>query len=65
MLSAIQIAGFLNQAFLQSKLMNEAHFLHVHTNSHKLKVDWKVFDGAWSKMGVASLVMGLENEQME
>ena len=33
MLSAIPIAVFLNQAFLQP------HFLHVDTNSQKLKVD--------------------------
>ena len=59
MLSAIQIAGFLNQAFLQSKSMKQSHFLHVDTNSQKLKVDWKVFGGVWSKMSVANLVSGV------
>ena len=56
MLSAIHIVGFLNQAFLQSKSMKQRHFLHVDTNSQKLKVDWKVFGGAWSKTSVANLV---------
>ena len=39
MLSAIQIAEFLNQAFFQSKSMKKPYFLHVDTNSQKLKVD--------------------------
>ena len=34
-------------------------FLHVGTNSCKLKGDWKVLRLAWSKIGVASQVMGL------
>ena len=41
MLSANQIAGFLNQLFFQNKSMKEPHFLHVDTNSQKLKVDRK------------------------
>ena len=32
-------AGFLNQAFLQSKSMKQPHFFYVDTNSQKLKVD--------------------------
>ena len=36
-------------------------FLHVDTNSHELTVDQKTFWWAWSEMGVASLVMGLED----
>ena len=59
MLSAIQNAEFLNQPFLQSKLMKQPHFLHVDTNSQKLKVDQRFFGWAWSKMGVANLVSGL------
>ena len=59
MLTAIQIAGFLNQAFLQSKSMKQPHFLHVDTNSQKSKVDWKVFGRPWSEMSVANLVSGL------
>ena len=56
MLTTIQIAGFLNQTFLQS--MKQPHFLQADTNSQKLKVDWKIFGGAWSKMSVANLVSG-------
>ena len=41
--------------------MKQPHFLHFDTNSQKLKVDWKVFDGAWSKMSVANVVSGLQN----
>ena len=39
MLSANLIAGFLNQLYLQSKLMKLSDFLHVDANSRKLKVD--------------------------
>ena len=59
MLSAIQIGGFLNQAFLQGKSIKQPQFLHADKNSQKLKVDRKVFGGAWSKMSVANLVSGL------
>ena len=34
-------------------------FLHIDTNSHKLKVDKKMFEWEWSEMDVASLVTGL------
>ena len=44
MLSADQIATFLNQPFLENKLMKQPHFLHVDTNSQKLKVDQKFSD---------------------
>ena len=36
-------------------------FLHVYANSHKLKVDHKNSDWAWSEMGVTSQVAGLYN----
>ena len=36
-------------------------FLHVNTWSQKLKTDQNFLEWTWSKMGVASLVMGLEN----
>ena len=39
MLSANQIIGFLNEVFLQNKLTKLYYFLHVDTNSQKLKVD--------------------------
>ena len=35
--------------------MNKPGFLHVDTNSHKLKVLQKYFGWAWSKIGVANL----------
>ena len=58
-LSANQIAGLFNQPYLQSKSMKQPYFLHVDTNSHKLKVDQKIWGWAWSEIGVASLVTGL------
>ena len=39
MLSANQIAGFLNQPFLQNKLMKQPNILHVDTNLQKLKIN--------------------------
>ena len=54
-----QIAGFFNQPYLQNKSLKYPDFLHVDTNSHKLKVDQKIFGREWSKMGVAILVTGL------
>ena len=59
MLLANQIAGFLSQLFLQNKSMKQPHFLHVDTNSQKIKADQKLFGWAWSEMGVASLVTGI------
>ena len=43
MLLANQIAGVLNQPFLQNKLMKHSNFLLVNTSSQKLKVDQKHF----------------------
>ena len=59
MFSANQIAGLFNQSYLQNKSMKQPDFLHVDTNSHKLKVDQKIFGWAWSEAGVTSLVTGL------
>ena len=39
--------------------MEVTDFLHASTDSCKLKVAWKFFGWAWSKMCLASLVMGL------
>ena len=39
MLLANKIVGFLNQLYLQDKIMKKPDFLHVDTNSLKLKVD--------------------------
>ena len=44
---ANQIAGFFNQSYLQNKSMKQPDFLHVDTNSHKLKLDQKSFGWAW------------------
>ena len=41
-----------------SRIVKEPDFLQVDTNSHKLKVDQKMFGWTWSKIVVASLVMG-------
>ena len=59
MLSAKQIAGFLNEPFLQNKSTKQPHFLHVDANSQQLKADWKSRGRGWSKIGVANLVSGL------
>ena len=59
MLSANQIAGYLNQLFLQNKSVKQPHFLHVYTNSQKFKVEGNIFGWALSKMDVANLVSGL------
>ena len=39
MLEANQIAEFLNQLYLQNKMMEKPDFLHFDTDSWKLKVD--------------------------
>ena len=54
-----EISGFLSELFLWNKLMKQSHFLHVDTNSQKLKVDWKFLGWTWSKMGVVNLVSRL------
>ena len=59
MLSASQIARFLNQLFLQNKLMKQPHFLHVDTAPKNLNVDPKIFVCAWSKIDC------IKNKQME
>ena len=59
MFSASQIAGFLNQPYLQNKSIKWTDFLLVDSNILKLKDDQNSFDWTWSEVGVASLVMGL------
>ena len=39
--------------------MKKPDFLHVDTDSWKLKIIWKILWWVWSKMGVATLVSGL------
>ena len=49
--SVSQIAGFLNQLFLQNKSMKEPHFLYVDANFQKLKDQF--FSGwVYSKVGI-------------
>ena len=43
MFSAIHIAGFFNQPYFKSRSVKESDFLHVDINSHKLKIDHKIF----------------------
>ena len=57
--NTLSLARFLNQLFLQNKLMKELIFLHDHTNLQKLKVYIKYFTWVWSNIGVAKLVSGL------
>ena len=59
MFSAIQIGRFFNQPYPQNKSIKQPAFLYEDTNSLKLKVGQKMFEWAWSKMALASLVMGL------
>ena len=59
MLSANQLAGFLNQPFLQNKLMKQPHFLHYDTNSQKLKVVQTFLVGYGQNIGVANVIPGL------
>ena len=59
MFSANQIAGFFNQPYHQNKSMKQPEFLHVDTNSHELKVDWKFLGVGMVKDGY------IKNELME
>ena len=59
MFSANQIAAFFNQPYFQKKSMKQPDFLHVDTNSQKLKVDQKIWEWTWSELGMASLVTEL------
>ena len=39
--------------------MKQPYFVHVDANSQNFEVNGKVFGRAWSKMAVASLVLGI------
>ena len=47
MFSANEIAGFFNQAYIQSKSMKYPDFFHVDTSSHNLKFDQEM--PVWSR----------------
>ena len=51
--------GTLKPTVSEEWICGITDFLHVGTDSQKLKVDQKFFGWALSKVGVASLVMGL------
>lgn len=62
MLSANQMAGLLNQLYLQNKLIKKPDFfLRANTNSQKLNVDGIIFGWAWSKRNLALQAIGLSN----
>ena len=48
MLLTNRTAVFLNQLYLQKKMMKNRDFFHVDTNSLKLKVDSKTLRWTWS-----------------
>ena len=66
MLSAIQIAGLLNQIFLQSKSMKQSHFLHGDTNSQKLRVIqsicWCMVKNECDQSGLGNLKLTVSQE---
>ena len=45
--------------YQKNEQIEETDSLHVDTDSQKLKVYQNIFGTAWSKMSVASLIMGL------
>ena len=55
----IRWQDFLINHTSRTNQWNSPIFLHVYTNSHKLKVDQKFFGWAWPEISVASLVTGL------
>ena len=46
-LSANQIAGFLDGVYIQNKMMKKPDFLHVDKDSWKLKGNWKILEWVW------------------
>ena len=43
-----KIVGFLNQLYLENKIIENSEFVHLVTNSLKLIVDWKILGWTWS-----------------
>ena len=58
MFSANQIEGFFDQPYPQN-LLRQPDFLHIDTNSHKLKFYQKILGWPQSKIGVVSLITGI------
>ena len=59
-LKSIRLQDFLINHIFRTNQWNSLIFLHIDTNSNKVKVDQKVFEWAQWKMGMASLVMELQ-----
>ena len=55
----IRWQDFLINHISPEQINEIVRFLHIDTNSSKLKVDQKCLGWVWSEMGVASLSMGL------
>lgn len=47
-LLANKIVGFLNQLYLENKIIENSEFVHLVTNTLKLIVDWKILGWTWS-----------------
>ena len=61
MLLASQIAGVLNQPFLQNKVMKHSNFLHVNASSQKLKLV-KIFFVGYGQSGLWTLKLTVYQE---
>ena len=55
----IRLQDFLMNHISRTDQWNSLIFLHIDTNSNKLKVNHKIFRWAWSKMHVTSVVIWL------
>ena len=53
------VTELYNWQYLKNEQIKQTDFLHVGTDSQKLKAYQKFSGWAYSKMGVASLAMGL------
>ena len=55
-----QSGGRTQKLTLSEELIDgRTDFMHIDKNSQRFKVDEIFFGWSWSKMGVASLIMGL------
>ena len=55
----IEVPSHDSESNLKNEQMESTNFLHVDTDSQKLKADQNFFGWVKSKMDMASLVMGL------
>ena len=61
-LSANQIAGFLNQLYLQHKMMKKPEFLHANTDSWKLKILVRLGQNWIGHSGFSTLKLAVSQE---